>query len=326
LNVTFKGYPREPFFSPNMEPGSFSIDENDNLHLYWKRIYSTDFNGDNFTIQITNEHKYPRNQSCNPTINILTSSATFEKDQFSARSGAKFKLLSSNEVGPAKEASFIEIPSEDHLSKDASFIEIPSEDDLCGKPENIQVVQLDKDYTILWEKPKGDYEITSYTVFWCITLKGSQCDVPIELRKFNGTDRRFEYQSSDHNLKFAVSANTDSSTSGMTWEQCKAGNDSTLIGQIEPMENIKTFTNKIVLEWAPKCEDSFIVKNYTVEYCPVKDMNSDCFEAKTTYITNTTTHSLDNLRSNTLYKISVTMQSETTKGKPTQQNVETSSS
>ncbi|CAO1402274.1 unnamed protein product, partial [Diamesa tonsa] len=52
-----------------------------------------------------------------------------------------------------------------------------------------------------------------------------------------------------HNLKFAVSANTESSTSGMTWEQCKARSDSTLIGEVEFLSCTNTSTNKIELEW-----------------------------------------------------------------------------
>ena len=304
LDVTFMGLPLEPFNSPIIDPGCFFIDNIGNLHLYWMRIDPTDYNGDNYMIRITNEHEIPTNhsnQTSNSKVDILKSSATFEKDQFNATLGGKYKLLSTNDVGPAKEASFIEIPSEDRR---------------CGKPENIQVVRLGKIYTLSWKNPIG-HVITSYTVFWCTSLSDStsQCDSPIDYERVNETLQIFTLTSSDRYLKFAVSANTESSTSGMTWEQCKAETDSTRIGQIESLISTKTSTNKIDLEWAPKCEDSFIMKNYIVEYCPVIEMNSDCSQSKRTHITNITTHLLENLEPNTLYRLTVTMQSATTMGK-----------
>ena len=209
LDVKFMGLPREPVYSPTVDPESFYIDDIGNLHLYWKRINPTDYNGDNYTIQITNEHKHSTNhpnQTSFIKIDLNKSTATFEKDQFNATLGAKFKLLSSNDVGPAK---------------DASFIEIPSKDRLCGKPEHIKVVRLGNDYNVSWKKPKGDHEITSYTIFWCTSLSDStsQCDSPIDYKRVNGTLQIFTLTNSGKYLKFAVSANNESSTSGMIWEQ-----------------------------------------------------------------------------------------------------------
>ena len=96
-------------------------------------------------------------------------------------------------------------------------------------------MRLGNDYNVTWKKPFGDYEITSYTVFWCTSLSDltSQCDSPIDYERVNETLQIFTLTSSDRYLKFAVSANTEISTSGMTWEQCKAETDSTRIGQVE---------------------------------------------------------------------------------------------
>ena len=316
FNVTFTGVPREPFFSPDIDPGSFFIDDIGNLHLYWKKIEEVNYNGDNYMIRITNEYKIQTNhsnQTSNPKVDIIKSFVTFEKDQFNATLGAKFKLLSTNDVGPAKEASFIEIPSIDRR---------------CGKPENIQVVKLGNDYNVTWKKPIGDYNITSYTVFWCSYSKDSpaQCDSPIDYERVNETLQILTLSNSDQHLKFAVSANTESSTSGMIWEQCKAVTDTTLIGQVESFRNSNTSTNKIELNWAPKCNDSLIVMNYSVEYCPVKDMTSDCTQTTKFLITNFKTLSIDNLKSNTLYRVTVIMQSATTKGPPSYQYIQTLSS
>ena len=96
VEVKFMGLPREPFYSPIIDPGSFFIDDIGNLFVYWKRIDPTDYNGNNFKIQITNGHLQEPNDQ---TMWI----ATFGKDRFNTALDAKIKLLSSNDVGSATE-------------------------------------------------------------------------------------------------------------------------------------------------------------------------------------------------------------------------------
>ena len=212
--------------------------------------------------------------------------------------------LSSNDVGSAT---------------DASFIEIPSNDRLCGKPENIQVVALGGNYHVTWTEPIGDYDITSYTVFWCTSVSNSstQCDSPIDFKRVNGT-LQFNMKSSDRHLKFAVSANTDSTTSGMTWEQCKAKTDPTQLGRIESSSKIiKISSNEIELKWSPKCEDRLIVKNYKISYCEVEnEKNNDCLHPYMSISTNTTQYAFEHLKSSTLYKFTILIKSETSNGLP----------
>ena len=298
--LLFYALPRKPSIVPVVDVGSFFIDNNDKVHIYWKKINKFDFYGENFTMHITNELDHTTHQ-LNNEQRLATSSYTFEKDWLNTTSGAKLKLHASNIFGPAINASWIEIPSKDRL---------------CGKPENIQVYKVDKSYYVSWTEPIGNYNITSYTVFWCTSTKDTltQCEAPVKFERFNERTLKFNLTDPDNNLKFAISANTENSSSGMTWEQCKAETNPNLIGQIEKLQSTVDSTNKITIKWETKCKDRLIVKNYILEYCAVKDMISSCIGTIKTHITNSTSYSIDHLEPNTMYKFNVTMLSATTRG------------
>lgn len=295
-SLTWEALPREPTIAPVVDVGSFFVDNNEDVHIYWKKINSNDYydNKANFTIEITNEH-----QSTNSTIDVLKSSAMIKKDWFNTTSGAKFKLRASNTAGPAINATWMKIPSKDRR---------------CKKPENIQVLKMDGIYYVSWTKPLGNHDITSYTVFWGSTAGSpTQLESPLDFKRVNGTFD-FNLKSSD-DLKFGVSANTESSSSGIMWEECKAETDPTLIGQVENLKSTTNFTNKIIISWTSKCKDRYIVKNYIIEICAVKDMTSNCIEPVKTYKTNSTSYNVDKLEQNTIYKVTVTMESATTRSK-----------
>lgn len=97
--------------------------------------------------------------------------------------------------------------------------------------------------------------------------------------------------------------------------ECLAKTDSTKIGKIDELRNTTTLTSGIKLEWSTKCEDRFILKNYTVTFCTVKDHgHNECIESIDPFTTNQTTYSFHNLKPKQHYKISITMNSATNKG------------
>ncbi|CAO1410335.1 unnamed protein product [Diamesa serratosioi] len=308
VTIDYQGLPNVPFVVPQVDVGSFFIDKNNDVHIYWKKIDSTSYNGDKFQINFTQEIKKSTRQLNNQTINqtitekidLIRSTTILKQDWFNSSLGVKIKLQAYNDIGYASGASFIEIPPKDHL---------------CGKPENIQVYVLNKTYHVSWTKPSDNSEIDSYTVFYCNSITGgtTQCDSSIDFTTVT-EDLKFNITTSNY-LKFAVSANTDSSTSGMTWMECLAETDPTKIGQIVSLTNITTSTDSIDLNWEPTCKDRLIVKYYTINYCSVKTEGSnDCVKKFGPFNTSTTTYSLKDLKLNAYYKISVTMHSATTQG------------
>ena len=134
--IEFMALPTVPFIVPEVDVGSFFIDVDENVHIYWNLILKDKWNGDNLMIQITNEHKYPTNQLNNQTFQTESnylSTAVLKKDWINNTLGAEIRLQAKNSIGFAKSASFIKIPSKDRL---------------YAKPENIQVYRLNNYYHV----------------------------------------------------------------------------------------------------------------------------------------------------------------------------------
>lgn len=154
-NISFWSGSRIPDHPPLTPPGSFSVDDNDNVYVYWKELEEHNQNGAEFTYQVKCT-SHPKYDTPSVTTNF--------KKKYNAMAAnvhetLHFTVRSSNEMGP---------------SKNASHIVVPSKANRCNPPREIRSILHNKDgpnrkYAFSWHTPAKDsiHNITSYTVFWC---------------------------------------------------------------------------------------------------------------------------------------------------------------
>lgn len=248
LNQNVQLAARVPDFPPNINVGGFNILPNNDVYIYWKNVPYCYHNGETFTYDVSFERGGP--------TELKDSFAIYRKNVPLANNGAEIRIKSKNAVG---------------LSRDASIIRIPSDSERLLRPKAIKkrYVTENTTYVLTWSPPDISVDVTSYTVFWCKskTEGENKCDdKSFDFRVIDASEQRIFEHESDETVNFAISANSQTSTSGMFWTTCTTG-ESKEIGKIRSVWIPRLTSTQIDIEWKLECTDKGIVVGYEIEYC-----------------------------------------------------------
>lgn len=291
---------RAPDHPPEIDSGSFNIGPGGDVYLYWKHVSKCFQNGANYSYLVSSSKKVPERPS-----KLLPHVAFYMKEQVDLDRDTTFTIRSTNAMGHSKAASHLVIPG--HTRR------------LPG-PTKIKKILSNGSYQLLWSPPqKREDEITSYTVFWCVSKSElpNSCESSIDFEHRMPHQTFFNYTSSQ-TVNFAVSANSATSTSGMIWARCTTAN-SNEIGKIKTIWIPRLASTEIEVKWKLECTDSGIVAGYQLEYCPSREPKTlECMEPqKKLNITgglDDPKHTLTGLMPYTTYKIIIRMFSNSTMG------------
>lgn len=295
-NGTFLTAKRKPDNPPVTDIGAFSFTESGHIYIYWKSLHASANNSYYLN--------YAVNEVNNVTFAAKSVGATLAEfvpfDASIMEKSLNFEIYSVNDMGSSEESTKIRIPS--HLER-------------CGSPTDIKKIRVDSTtYNISWVGPKYGPNITSYTVFWCESKNESptHCKDSINFQRVNRSDTKFQLKTND-TMNFAISANSDMSSSGMTWAMCTvmAGNP---LNKLTIIYMTKTASTYIEFKWSLECIDRSILAGYSLEFCPFNDPKTENCEGQwqiRSISANKTDYRLENLKPYTQYKTRIRMISET---------------
>lgn len=113
--------------------------------------------------------------------------------------------------------------------------------------------------------------IVSYTVVWCWDIRDS-CHSALNSTVLPANVTQFE-RTGDQKLRFAVAANSASSTSGLVWSQCYI--DSNVVSSPQKVEHFIDSINDVIrLDWNKQC--SGLYRNITISWCPICNEVKSC--------------------------------------------------
>lgn len=288
-----------PYTSPKTDIGSFEIIHETPLSrdvlIYWGALPETEYNGDQFYYNIS---VFEENEEIQMKPNLVTKSyAKFTSLNFSSY---RFVIRSINADGPAKYSTSV------HLPKKTEII-----------PEPIVFTKIDYGdgiYELSWKCPDNlRNKISNFTTFWCESNKDRpyQCNGFLDWMHLpaNTTKHNFTINSTN-SYQFAISANSDTSSSGMIWASCTA-----IHNKLNKMKNVwigKIGSDFIDVRWKLECSERIdSIKGYFVYYCVTANTaeNAKCIEEEKTlkvFGDVTTMHAnITNLKPFTNYKIQV---------------------
>ncbi|XP_049959964.1 cytokine receptor-like [Schistocerca serialis cubense] len=265
---TFKTLPTVPSFPPKTDSGSFHIIGRLNrrdIIIYWQRIPRCSENGDDFSYDVSSVEQNGKLVNIKPN-KIGKSYAQF--DQLTTDSYT-FRIVSTNKEGPSEESSVVHVPSKQTLP--------PTPTGFTKYVNEKGVIQLS------WNHP-SDKEwagmIDSYTVFWCQNDRDgpNHCSgflnwtrVSKDVRTMNITVREGKV------YEFAISSNTNTSSSGMIWATCTLRPNSGL-EKVKEIEISSVGSTYIEVHFEMECQNRLQnVSQYNIYYCPiVSPHNATC--------------------------------------------------
>lgn len=244
----FKTAARTPDDPPKTDIGSFSITDGDHVYIFWKELPAPKHNGENIRYNIS-----LRSNPITKPDKLTHTSARYEK--LIRSSDLEFAIFSENNMGRSSLASHVLVPR-----------------NRLPPPTRIKKMIIGKNYSLSWSPPNYIMnDITSYTVFWCVSKNESpnQCEGSLDFERVDASMLKLT-KFSNETLNFAVSANSRNSTSGMIWAKCTAleNND---IGKLTTIWIGKMQSTFIEFKWKLACVDETILDGYILSYCPIKD-------------------------------------------------------
>lgn len=285
---------RIPDRPPHTDIGSFSFTDSGHVFIYWKQLLKSEYNG--------------------PNLRYITVDAN--NTNLSSESELTYVRLEHTDTNKMGQPLNLRIYSKNKLGKSVNYsiVRIPAIQDRCYPPTKIRKVRQDNEtYDLSWEAPVEEPKITSYTVFWCEPNNESptDCKGSIDFKRVNSDV--FSYRlKANNSMNFAISANSDTSSSGMIWAMCTVlpGNEINKLTSINTMKVESTF---IDFKWNLQCIAESILTGYILEYCPIKDPKTEeCKEpAKRHNITaDAKEYRLENLKPYTTYSVRIQMLSD----------------
>lgn len=254
---SFRTRSREPDGPPRTDIGSFRIDKGQ-AFIYWEELLETKRNGGNFHYTFTVDEK---------NYNDLGDTET------------KIELIDPNKTLDVH----IYSKNEDGRSVNSSVVHIPAVQDRFDPPTKIKVFKESSMYNISWKAPEHAPKITSYTVFWCKTNSdfsesSDKCGGSIHFERLSGDVLNYTLNTTE-SMNVAVSANSDTSSSGMVWAMCTVSPEDE-IGKLEENEigRYELEARIIKLGWSLKCKDASLIAGYNLEYCPIDPKIKHCKE------------------------------------------------
>lgn len=292
----FKTESRKPDKPPLTDIGSFSFTDSGHVFLYWKELLKSENNGPNLKYIVVDTH--------NTTLVSTRTLAKLEKiDANIMTTPLNLHIHSENDVG---------------RSIKYSSVYIPAVNDRCEPPTLIKKIRLDNQtYNISWVAPIRGPKISSYTIFWCEPNNESpnDCKGSIDFERISSDVLSYRLKT-NNSMNFAISANSEASSSGMVWAMCTVlpGNE---INKLTSIITVKVQSTSIEFKWSLACIDRTILTGYVLEYCPIKDPKTeDCKEpAQNVSISaEAQEYKLEELKPYTTYSVRIQMLSEYSKG------------
>nr|XP_023020185.1 cytokine receptor-like [Leptinotarsa decemlineata] len=285
---------------PTMQ-GTFELINNKfyrDAYVYWQQIKEEQENGQNFSYEVVVEN----NRTLRPT-ELTKAYAKFEN---LADSKYEISIWSRNDQGRSAQKSTIIIP-ESRIMEPENFV----------KTEHPGLTSEDYFYEVTWDPPKPtDKKITNYTVYWCDNDRDRpyQCEGILNWTVLPGDTFRYNLSLARKKIyQFAISANSETSTSGMTWAECTIIANKN-VGKMRNVWITQVGSTFIELGWKLECTDGIrTVTGYVIEYCPIKStQHKDCTENKRRNVTiegNKSTQSgrVENLKPYTMYLITISV-------------------
>lgn len=285
---------------PNRPPltniGSFSFTDSGHVFIYWKELMKFEHSGKNLKYVVIGANN-----------TNLTSTRTLAKlEHIDANIMTKpfiFHIYSQNDAG---------------RSVNYSTVRVPPVEDRCKPPTLIKKIRLDNQtYNISWVAPIRGPEIISYTIFWCDPSNESpnDCKGSIDFETISSDVLSYRFET-NNSMNFAISANSQTSSSGMIWAMCTVlpGNE---INKLTSIITVRVQSTSIEYKWSLACIDRTILSGYILEYCPIKDPKTEeCKELPRSHNISATAkgYKLDGLKPYTLYAVRIRMLSDNSIG------------
>ena len=198
-------------------------------------------------------------------------------------------------------------------SSNYSQIIVESNDLIPHKPIGIDVYSFGGGrYEVQWSKPRvsqSNDQIVNFTVFWCKNLRPRPfpCEGPIDWVHTKNMSIALELPDIATNYQFAVSANTESSSSGMSWAECIVP----INGRLDKLSDVSlkviNSTSMYVI-WKLNCPaQRRVVEGYKINYCVTRDNScSICEKQDSVEVDNSAENFiLNDLEPFTSYKVTV---------------------
>ncbi|CAB3361568.1 Hypothetical predicted protein [Cloeon dipterum] len=265
VNITTES--EKPTAPPKVDIGGFENEKLSirNIYLYWERIPECLYNSDGFEYQIEIEEN-------GALSNIVTAdkTASYIKIKNLSHNAYTFNIYAKNNLGVSDAPSVITVP---HYKSSG-----------IKGPLAFTKIEYDDGVTELsWNEPDttdliGSTPIIDYTIFWCENTKDKafQCTgsmnwirVPAKANWHNVTipDKNRTYQ-------FAISANGENESSGLSWTVCTVAHDKVIEGLTQVSLSMvgSTFLG---ISWNLQCSHRIgQVLGYNFRYCPIFSANT----------------------------------------------------
>ncbi|XP_019700208.1 uncharacterized protein LOC105190189 isoform X2 [Harpegnathos saltator] len=267
--VEFRTASSVPSYPPRTDIGSFEITEIDDksrdVFLYWQRIPRNHENGENFTYEVD----YVEKNGADAYLKNKNSTVAYVKYTITADSKYLFKIASKNEVG---------------FSSNRSEIIVPTQSEVISLEPNAftKIAYNETLYELSWKPPTAK-NIKNYTIFWCEDTRDRpyQCTgfldwvhVPKNTTMYNVTvtNPLKVYQ-------FAISTNTEQTSSGMVWASCTVIHNK-VTSKMKDVWINNINSRSIEVGWKLDCSDRVgIIDGFNIYYCPIiSPYNLQCQE------------------------------------------------
>ncbi|KAH8315390.1 hypothetical protein KR067_002998 [Drosophila pandora] len=256
LVYEFATAPARPRRPPRVTYGSFYVYSSEtNLSFFWEPLEPQELNGPDFRYVIS-EFRVNGSLMDPNLIQVFSNSALIE----GWKQNAHYEILirSSNSMGASVNATRMSIGP------------ISAEDFRVRVPKNIRSVyhSSNNSYTLSWEPPEDLYDLTNYTVFWCVPKPGllSECEGSIRFAEVAYGQQLFTTAKNQlPTLHMAVSANYRTHNTGLRWLICSSDKKDDLV-KMEPSIDAAS-NSSLTVKWSTERVCPVILAGYNLTYC-----------------------------------------------------------
>lgn len=194
--LKFKSLER-PFNQKVISNSSFSVDQDNNLYLYLKKVRSCR-NG------VFGYHQKYQIETLPQLPNLVQEARLFVFQELIQENDTTIIVKEVDSMGEVRVGKTFRIPKKlDRLQSPTLHARITP-----------------NTYKVSWFHPNIKEAITSYTIYWCKSKENVQyqlCDGSIKSKVLKATDKEYSIVSKGATLRIAVAVNTEQSTSGINF-------------------------------------------------------------------------------------------------------------
>jgi len=244
--------------------------------IYWQMMKDWEQNGPHFAYEVTN---VVEEVNSIPLIPIKLTQSYAEFESMTSGKTFSFSIASRNSVGVSTSAATVVVPPATVTSSllPRSVTKIFQEDDL---------------FILSWLPPLSPANVTSYTLFWCLSSSGLdrpyQCSghldwKTITTKQLNGSlSHSLMLPLTDHPspvYQLGVAANTDTQSSGMQWTTCTIKNERGIATRVTDVKVDTVSASSLVVRWRLDCSQmTGLVNSFLVKFCRLGPAGGNCFE------------------------------------------------